>query len=52
MDFQIISVGTIIFLALAYIGFNVWRKVKSFSAKSSCAAGCDCAAKPDKTAKA
>ncbi len=42
MDIQNIIVGAIIFLALLYVGSNVWRKVKSFSGKSSCGTNCGC----------
>ncbi|MEP7036704.1 MAG: FeoB-associated Cys-rich membrane protein [Acidobacteriota bacterium] len=46
MNFQTIIVGIIILIALFYIGANVWRKVKSFSGKSSCGTGdCGCGTK-------
>ncbi|MGI8639843.1 MAG: FeoB-associated Cys-rich membrane protein [Pyrinomonadaceae bacterium] len=46
MNFQIIIVGLIIFIALLYVGANVWRKVRSFSVKSSCGTGdCGCGTK-------
>jgi hypothetical protein len=45
MDIQNIIVGTIIILALFYVGLNVWRKVKSFSSKSSCGTDCGCGSK-------
>jgi len=45
MDVQNITVGTIIFLALLYVGLNLWRKVKSFSGKSSCGTDCGCSSK-------
>ena len=45
MEFQNIIAGTIIFLALIYIGANIWRKVKSVSKNSACGTGCGCGSK-------
>ena len=45
MNIQYIIVGTIIIFALFYIGVNIWRKVKSFSSKSSCGSDCGCGTK-------
>ncbi|MDQ3089020.1 MAG: FeoB-associated Cys-rich membrane protein [Acidobacteriota bacterium] len=45
MDIQNSIVGTIILLALLYVGSNIWRKVKSFSGKSSCGSNCGCGSK-------
>jgi hypothetical protein len=46
MNIQTIIVGIIIFIALFYVGANIWRKVKSFSGKSSCGTGdCGCGTK-------
>ena len=42
MDFQSIVVAVVILAALAYIGRRVWRKINSFSEKSSCGIGCGC----------
>ncbi|MBA3631759.1 MAG: FeoB-associated Cys-rich membrane protein [Acidobacteria bacterium] len=46
MNWQVLIVGLIIFIAFLYIGASVWRKVKSFSSKSSCGTGdCGCGTK-------
>ncbi|MBA2494878.1 MAG: FeoB-associated Cys-rich membrane protein [Acidobacteria bacterium] len=46
MNWQVLIVGIIIFIALFYVGTNVWRKVKSFSGKSSCGTDdCGCGTK-------
>jgi hypothetical protein len=45
MNLQILMVGAIVLLAFLYLGKSVWEKVKSFSATSSCATDCGCAAK-------
>jgi hypothetical protein len=49
MDVQTIIVSVIILGAMLYIGEQIWRKVKSFSSKTSaCATDCGCSS----TAKA
>ncbi|MBA3692938.1 MAG: FeoB-associated Cys-rich membrane protein [Acidobacteria bacterium] len=45
MDWQTITVGIIVLLALLYVGANVRRKVKSFSSNSACGADCGCEGK-------
>lgn len=45
MDVQIIIVAVIIFLAVFFVGKNIWRKAKSFSPKGGCGASCGCDAK-------
>lgn len=42
MDFQLIIVVVIIFLALLFASARFWRKVKSFLFKSSCSTNCGC----------
>jgi len=42
MDFQIVIVAIIVFVALAYVGRRILHKTKSFSSKSSCGADCGC----------
>jgi hypothetical protein len=42
MNVQAIIVSIIILAALLYVALLVWRKVKSFSTKGACGAGCGC----------
>jgi len=42
MNIQNTIVFCIVAAACFYVGGIVWKKVKSFSGKSSCASGCGC----------
>ena len=46
MNIQAIITAIIVLAAVAYVGQIVWRKAKSFSAKSGCGADCGCSANP------
>lgn len=45
MDTQTLIVGIIICAALAYVGWQVWLKARSFSSKKGCGADCGCGTK-------
>ena len=42
MDIQNIAVAFIVLLALTYVGLILFKKLKSFTNKGSCDAGCGC----------
>jgi len=45
MNWQAIIAGIIIFLAFLYAASKVWKRVKSFSAKTACNTDCGCGTK-------
>ncbi len=51
MDAQNIIVAVIIIAAALYVGQILWRKIKGFSAKSSCEADCGCGKSKSKVSR-
>lgn len=48
MDLQNIIVSLIVLSAFTYAGAMLWKKMKSFSVKKACNAGCGCNAAKEK----